>query len=261
MKAIGRMIPALLVLGMFIGCVDYDERLTLNSDGSGRIEMRMAVDMESYETIRSLSDDMGDSDSPFAELDRVRIERSLKESGSKAKLEQYSEHEEGGDKVWEIAFSFKSTDDLVDISRAMDDEEGEVPFTFEKISGGGWLFRRDLEQQGGSSSSSYSMGEGGMEIPDMGEIDPQNFDPEKMQAQMEEMMKNMEKMQKQVESHQAKIEEESVNRHIRFSVEFPGDVVESNATKVQGKTAVWEYRFNDLQKMNGEIPALTARVK
>lgn len=261
MKRSGVVAAALAVFALFFGCVDYDERMTLNKDGSGRVEIRMAVDKESYETLRSMGEEFGRTSSPLQELDRADVERKLKERNSKAKLERYSESEKGGDRVWEIAFTFESMDDLVDIGYALDEKNTEAPFTFEKVAGGGWLYRRDLEQEGEDAAASYSMDEGIVEIPGMGEIDPQNFDPSQLQAQMEEMMKNMENLQAQMEKQQAKIEQESTTRRIRFSVDFPGDVVESNATEVKGKTAVWEYRFDDIEKMGGKMPPHTARVK
>ncbi|MFH1277076.1 MAG: hypothetical protein ABIK65_01690 [Candidatus Eisenbacteria bacterium] len=253
--------PAVMMLALFFGCVDYDERLTLSGDGSGRVEIRMAVDKESYETMRSIGEEFGNQDSPIGDMDRGRIEQALKERKSKAKIERFSESENGGDKVWEIAFTFESMDDLAAIGYALDEKNDEVPFTFEKLAGGGWLYRRDLEQGGSGATETYAMDEGKVEIPGMGAIDPQNFDPSQLQAQMEEMMKNMENLQARMEQQQAKIEHETATRRIRFSVNFPGDVVESNATEVKGKTAVWEYGFDDLQKMEGKIPALTARVK
>jgi len=91
---------------------------------------------------------------------------------------------------------------------------------------------------------------------------------EKMLAEMmkglEENMKNLQAnmggMEASANQMQANMEESMKGRKIRFEVHFPGAIVESNATSVNGKVAVWEYDLDILG--DGLMPDnFTATVK
>jgi len=261
---------AAVVLGF--GCIDYAEQLQLNKDGSGRISMKMAVDDENYQLMKEMAEAFGETGSaPMDGVDESRIRAVLKERNSKAKLEKYAESTRGGDRVWEMAFTFTGGDDLADIGAALDEDgDPSAPFTYEKQPDGTWLYRRDLEMDEDEASVVVDMKADELGLPaGIGEgFDPENFDTEEfaknMEKQMEQLQKmaqKMESMEPRLEERKASIEEDSKNRSVRFAVTFPGEVIESNATKVEGKTAVWEYTLVDMQAMEGKMPALTARVK
>jgi len=255
----------LAAAALFAGCIDYDEQITLKKDGSGRIEMRMAMDKESYRMMNEMAADMEEEGGPWSALSEEEIEGALKERKSKAKLVHYSESEEGSDKVWEMTFSFDSFADLTDIGMALDEENdpADTPFTFAEQEDGTWLFKRtlDVEEQQGAAPGAA----GGTETPpgmppgmpeNMGEMDP-----EKLAEQMEKMAESMQKMAEQMQEQQARMEKDAGTRKIRFQATFPGEIVETNATNVDGKTAVWEYPLEKLFQMEGKVPALTARVR
>ena len=261
---------ALVALGL--GCVDYDEQLHLNKDGSGRVSMKMAIDDENYQLMKEMAESFGETGAgPMGDVDETRIRAELKERNSKAKLEKYTESTRGGDRVWEMAFTFTGGDDLADIGAALDEEGSpHAPFTYEKQPDGSWLYRRDLEMDEEETGAAVDMKAGEMGLPaGIGEdFDPENFDAEefakKMEKQMEQLQKmaqKMETMEPQLEERKESMEADAENRSVRFAATFPGNVIESNATKVEGKTAVWEYTIAELQAMEGKMPALTARVK
>ena len=255
----------LAAAALFAGCVDYDEQITLNKDGSGQIEMRMAMDKESYQMMEEMSAGVTQADGPWSSFSREEIESSLKDRDSKAKLLRYSESEEGKDKVWEMAFSFTSFKDLADIGEALDEENepGETPFTFVEQGDGTWLFTRalDMDEQKAAAPGAGAEPEMTSQMPPGMQESIENLDPEALAAQMQELAKSMEKMAADMEKQQARMEEEGSQRKIRFRATLPGDIVESNATRVEGKTAVWEYSLEELFQMEGKMPALTARIK
>ena len=267
------------ILALSIGCIDYDEFLKLNKDGSGHIRMRMAIEKATYEMLQGMAESFGEGEAPMGATDKQRIEKVLKERKSNAKLEKYVEKDEGDDRVWEMEFSFQNTNDLVDIGYALDESQtsdDEVPFSFEKQADGTWLYRRtlDTDESGGDMSGGPTIGMGDAsgvgDAPGTGgmpqilgeEIDPDNFNAEEfaaqLQEQMGEMMKSMEDLQKTMEEQEARMEAESKDRYVRFTVEFPGDVIESNATRVDGKKAIWEYPLDEIQSMGDEAPELRA---
>jgi len=68
-------------------------------------------------------------------------------------------------------------------------------------------------------------------------------------------------MGERFEKDKARMEADAAKRRIHFSVTFPGKIIESNATRVEGKTAIWEYKLSEMQKLEGRLPELTARVR
>lgn len=231
--------------------------------------------------------DMGgvqqEMEDPFAAFDEDRIRARLKEKGSNAKLKSYKQYEKGGDEVTEMEVTFSGSDDLGDLAYALSDNEeksSEVPFSYSKGSDGLWHFSRSHENSG----SDFSMGDappggpggmpnmgGGQETPNIpglpGGIDPSKI-AEMSDSEREEMVADMMKgLQENISQMQssmgvkgdgddrevsfdqmkAKMEESMAGRKIHFEVHFPGKVVDSNATSVNGKVAVWEYALTDVQ--------------
>ncbi|MBN1827202.1 MAG: hypothetical protein JW958_13170 [Candidatus Eisenbacteria bacterium] len=265
---------AAALLAVAAGCMDYDETIDLNKDGSGTIEIRMAMDKEAYQDMRDLAEQFGEEqDDMLADLSESDIRARLEEGGSQAKLLRYEESEEGSDRVWEMAFSFEKPEDLAHVGMTGDGDASA--FTFTPRADGKWVYARAL----GAGAGDVSLGEddsGGM--PEgMEDFDPESFDPEQMQeamkalgeamADMEEMMseEDMEEMSRSMEAlgtmgkHAERMEGEMEHRVFRFTVRFPGKVIESNATRVDGKTAVWEYKLADMDRLEGGFTAVIDR--
>lgn len=277
------LLAGLLALGF--GCMDYNEVLVLKKDGSGSMSMRLAVDKEARAEMEKMAGDMaeafggmGDMEEqmkdPFASLDEKRIRARLAEKKSNAELKRYKQYDKGQDEVTEMEIAFSNSDDLRDLAFAMADEEGaaaaEVPFTYDKGGDGLWHFTRNQGAGHGDMGMPGAAGggmPGGMTgMPGVSPGDapkvpglPSGFDPSKLaemsdderEKMVADMMKglqeNLGNMEENAEGMQARMEESIKGRKIRFEVRFPGKVVDSNATSVDGNTAVWEYALADME--------------
>ncbi len=295
------LLPALLLVLLMQGCVDYNEWLTLNKDGSGTIKMRVAIDEELRAQMKSameqFSSSLGDAmdmPDPMAGMNEKDIKTKLATRKSGAKLKSFSHKSSGGDEVTEMEFSFQSMADFEDMAYALDSEgDGDVsvPFTYAKGSDGLWVYTRDLDPEtmssgagmpeyagmdagmSGGSSAPKGMPEGMPKIPGLGDFDPSklaSMSEEEREAAMKKMMedlqgglkdleKNMGNLEKQAGSLEATMEQSMEGRSMRFEVTFPGKIVESNATKVNGSTAIWEFPLNDMK--DGTIDNFSAKVK
>ncbi|NNE07057.1 MAG: hypothetical protein HKN20_00715 [Gemmatimonadetes bacterium] len=295
------LLPALLLAFLMQGCVNYNEWLTLNKDGSGTIKMRVAIDEElraqMKSTMEQFSSSMGDAmemPDPMAGMNEKDIKTKLAERKSGARLKSFSRKSSGGDEVTEMEFSFQSMADFEDMAYALDsedDEDASVPFTYAKGGDGLWLYTRDLDPETMSSgagmpeyagmdagmsegsSAPAGMPEGMPKIPGMGDFDPSklaSMSEAEREAAMEKMMsdlqsgledleKNMGNLEKQATSLEATMEQSLEGRSMRFEVTFPGKIVESNATRIEGNTAIWEFPLNEMK--DGTIDSFSAKVK
>ncbi len=237
------------------------------------------------------------SELPFADLDEKTIKAHLKERNSKAKLTYFKKSVKGGDEITELEMKFTGPADFDDIAYAIDPDEdsgNEVPFKFAKGSDGLWHFSRTLDEEGSSFSMSDADTDGmdgapgmaGMPggdqappgAPDMsalfGGINPADManmsekDREKavsemmenLQKNMGDLQKNLENMQNNMGDIEAQMNDSMKGRKIRFEVTFPGKIVDSNATSVKGKTAVWEYPLTEMK--DGNMPdSFTATIE
>jgi len=265
----------LTILALGAGCMDYDETIHLNKDGSGTIEIRMAMDEEAYRSMLEMAEEYGeDVDGAMTDLSEEKIREQLAASGSKAKLLRYEESTAGTDRVWEMKLSFEKPEDLAGLSET--GEESAAMFTFAPGADGNWRYARILDPSGDAAVAGEEEAVPG--LPEgMEEFDAQSFDPEAMEemmkelgeamAEMEGMMseKDMEEMSRSMEAlggfgeQMERMEKDAENRSFRFTVHFPGEVVESNAGAVDGKTAVWEYRLADMQGLEGSLTAVIDR--
>lgn len=272
MKRVLTLFAAAMLL-LAAGCMDYDETIEIKKNGSGRIEMRMAMDTEALEEMKAMAGAFGAEDQSPGDISEDEIRKQLKESGSKAKLQKYKEYEKGGDTVWEIVFTFEDPSDLSGVGMGMDGGMSNAPFTWNKQSDGSWLFTRLLSPA--APGDMPGIGSQSGEEPE--EFDMKEFDPEMMaeqmkklqeaMAQMEEggdmgaFMQNMEKLGENMEKKEAELKKASENRRFRFEVKFPGKIVDSNATEVKGETAIWIYRFEDMAGPGGPAGQLTATIR
>ena len=71
---------------------------------------------------------------------------------------------------------------------------------------------------------------------------------------------NMDEMMEGFAAGMEAMTEGMKNAHLKIAVTFPGEIVESNATKIEGKTAIWEYTGPELM-MGGTAEEMTATVR
>ena len=161
----------ILLAGTFCGsgCIDYEEILKLNADGSGEVRMHFAMEKEFIEQMKIFSEQMGgatDSDiEDFTELcSEEEIRAALRDMGSGLELISYARRETDTEIGFTLEFTFTSQDDFRDMVHACPDEDGEdeedsdpgFSFTYAEQPDGRWRFARDFKGMGGSGASAGS---------------------------------------------------------------------------------------------------------
>lgn len=246
MRSLYRSLAVGLAL-LTAGCFQIEQHITLDRDLSGTADFMMAMDMEvMVPMMASMSRAFSGEQGPPTEEDLAQARRELRES-MEADLE-----EEGPPDLKEIrqdlpegvrlmdaefthedlltrtAFNF-AFDDLYALTEMSFAEEGEEekggmmeepekdptesPFgNLEVIEEGGTLVIRSVNPVAEVGEQQQEMGMGGM-MDAMGEA-------------MAEMFQGM---------------------RVVFSLEAPFDVVEHNATRVEGNRLVWEYDADDFE--------------
>ena len=287
----------LIALAALAGCINYEEHVQIQKDGSGTLTMHMAMDRHMIDQMQTMAEQFGESDSDPLEdvrsdLNRDKIESQFKETGSRLKLTKYDEQVTDDAYVWDLAISFPHYDDLKDFDMGdgesgHHDSDGPGQFTYEKQPDGTWLYRRGMDEgakadipgSGGAMDQGDSESAEAGESPGMDEEDADGGDWESVADEdsesadeesaemgaggdsedvgegMEEFGKAMEQMGQMMQA----MTEAAQKSSLTFTVTFPGKIVESNATRVEGNTATWEYKLDDLE--GEQEPVMTARIK
>jgi len=227
-------------------------------------------------------------------FDKTEIEKALGAEESGIVMTSYEESVTDSVRHYKLNFSFKDINKLYYLYTAVypDDEEeypnegypgeeyagqespdetDEVPPTMFAVQDDGtWLFQREMgdeqmnEEEGGPSGMSQEETEAyySDDESESGSDDEVDFsalsgmmDQEGMEealgglgAEMQGLGEQMQNMAAQMGKH-----------HIRFTVSFPGSVVESNATSFDGNTAVWDLKLDQLQQGLSSMRAVIKR--
>jgi hypothetical protein len=261
------------------GCFDYEEHLVLNKDGSGSVEMSYRIYKSDLEQMQQMAEMMSGEKQSMEELAKdmspmsefENIDDTALPPGVKVVYVKSSETDDAF--VYNMKFTFDNLNALGQFWGSMSESsEGSemgapgqpIPeVTFVKQQDGTYLFTRLLESgsEAEETGSEYSSpppsytDEEEVEQPQAEETPPPSPpSAEEMAEGMEQLGEAMEAFSQQVE----KATEQAGKRTIRFSVKFPGEVVKSNATKVEGDVAIWEYPFD---KLMSAPPKMTATIK
>jgi len=288
------LIALLAVLVVLGGCIDYQETISFNPDGSGTLKIRYALDKQYMDQMEQMSASMSTGDEEEGEepesaddemWTREQIEEALAGNDAGVELIDYSVGEEDGWKVWQMEFSFKNLADFQDATRNLLDEseseagESDLDRSYTEQDDGTWLYMYDMGGGGDSEDLDLSgmdmSEEDSMEMPNaeemaeamkqmqeaMKEYSQEGDDvmggdanPEEGEKQ-EQMDEAMENLGEGLESMFAGMGKASV----KITATFPGKIIESNATSVEGNTATWEYKGQAL--MTSGVPMLTAKVQ
>ncbi|MFQ5499628.1 MAG: hypothetical protein ACE5FH_08140 [Candidatus Zixiibacteriota bacterium] len=277
------VVLALVLIGL-VGCIDVEEHLTLNDDGSGKVAMHYAIAKSYFEQMQAMQDEMMKdlpeeikAQMPQGSLvdqmfSKDRINEVLAEEASDIELLKYSRGEANESIVWDIEFSFEDINKLYVVYEALSsDESDEEDYNQPQDSGkderpeklltrqddGTLLFVRafdDESQAGmGGSEDEYT---GGGENYSSEEYPSESAGNDEYQVDADDSAA-LAMFGTSAEGMQSMAEEMS-KKTIRFTVTFPGEIVESNATSVDGNTATWEYK---LTEMNDNMPTQRAVIK
>lgn len=264
---------------VFAGCIDYQETITLKADGSGTIAIRYAIDKEFIEQTEQYADSTAEDESDIPS--EAEIREGIKRANTSVKLISYKESEDEKWKTWEMEFSFEKLSDFDQLGMELGDEEyagsGDEPVRkYEKQPDGTWLFSYDMGSAGfgsGDSESDYEMADDSAfaemmrqmeESADEYEEDEEYTEDEGYvdtddeyadESEIPDSMMNMDDMMEEFAAGMQQMMAGAANAKIKMTVNFPGKVTESNATKVEGNTAIWEGGLYDAPE------SMTARVK
>ncbi len=257
---------AVLALLFVSGCFDYEEMLVIDDNGSGTIQMKFAMDKAFFDQMEAMGESMGDEEAeeePVEEMfSRSQIEQSLEEQGLDIELISFDSSETEESRIWNMKFAFKDISQIANINNSLSSEEdqdlefgGDQEVHYAQQDDGTWLFERSLG--GGESMAPPADFEGDTEDEPAVEEgaaataeeedtaiadDQADSDMSTEEGGMDDFADAMAEMAAQM----AKMMEGLEKHKMQFSVTFPGKILESNATKVEGNTATWEYSLMEL---------------
>ncbi len=257
---------ALLCAMVIAGCIDYDETLELNADGSGTMTTHFSIYKKAFEALAAMGEpvpeDSAQGESLFPVIERANIEEKLKNYKGNVQLLDFKQTENDSVLSYDIKYSFKNLQDMLEISENLGkddvrDEASAEPsstpkITFDKDESGQWQYTRGFQaaEMGEmimpteDSSTQESAVTSSTEAVDS-TAEPMAQALDTAMSQMGTMMTSMADMMSQAFG----------DHKVRMTVKFPGTVAESNATSVKGNTAVWEYKFIDMAKAPKQLKA------
>lgn len=273
---------ALLFLLCLVGCLEYMEQVKLNKDGSGSTQLRFAVSKDYFkqmDEMRRMMAQMTDGESESVEQPAIisskeKIKMFFTEIRSGAKLESYKVSETDDFRVWNLSFTFTKLAELDHIGASVFQNEDEVEeedqmgedsldmehqpsVTFTKQDNGTWLFTRtmpnddtsgEMEMDDGYPDNNYV---GGQEYSDDYSEEEGGEESSMIGDSIEDALGAFTKEMEQMVGDPNK-------PAITFSVSFPGKVVESNASTVDGNTATWAFTF---EQLSDSLPTMTASIE
>jgi hypothetical protein len=248
----GILVAALFAL-FLTGCFEVEQSIELKRDLSGTANFKLGIDMEPMVTIMAkVQKEMGGDKSPLtkAEIAAAKADFKKKEKKSTTETEDPRKQAEGG-----LPPGVKLLDVKVD-----EKEFGvttNMKFAFDKISSlVGVKLGSKKEGDGPPDPTKKSIIDTpfqGMEISETAttitiHTKPQN-PAEKVKAQTSEGPKMDPETEKMMN-------DAFKNLRVAWKITAPFDVVSSNATRKEGKTLIWEYDFEKLQKLAASPKAL-----
>jgi uncharacterized lipoprotein YehR (DUF1307 family) len=239
-----RFLPLTLALlcALFIaGCIDYEETLELNADGSGTMAMFLTVFIKDIEAIDemmgSYSEDSTQDNATITLFTREDLEKKLKERKSTVKLIDFKEQRTESTLVYDFKYAFTDLQEMLEISEQMGKNEmmgetegvpgdkptGKPEITFSKDKSGQWQFVRGFE--------AASMGEMMPPAEDSSKLESASIDTaESADSLVEPLVEAFDTAMTQMGSMMTGMAEMMAkafaNHKMRMTVKFPGTVVE-----------------------------------
>jgi len=236
------------------GCFEVEQSIELKRDLSGTANFKLGVDMEPMITIMAkMQKEMSGDKSPLTKADIAAAKADFKKSQKKSttETEDPRKQAEGG-----LPPGVK----LLDVS-VQEKEFGVVTnmkFAFDKLSSLVGV-KLGSKKEGGAppdptKQSVMDSPFQGLEISETAttvsiHTKPQN-PAEKVKSEASEQGPKLDPETEKMMNDAFK------NLRVAWKITAPFDVVSSNATRKEGKTLIWEYDFEKLQKLAASKQAL-----
>jgi len=195
------LLLAVVALTALTGCIDYEEVLTLNADGSGSVKMHVTMDKQYMKEMEALAAQYGmeseDEAEPEEEIcTEEEMRAALKAMNSGIELVSYKHIENDSVLDYEFEFKFADYEDFQDLQNVCGEADPDAPqdtdwdFSYDRQSDGSWLYQRFTNGRDVTEEEAWS-GEEAMteaeaeadvfdneadtEIEDVEEIDPEEL--------------------------------------------------------------------------------------
>ena len=225
MKALIKILPILFIILSLTGCIDVQYKMNLKSDGSGTIVETVYMNTATVQMIKGFMAMSGDStkQEEFSLLDEVELRNEAIQLGEGVKYVSGEELKDNGREGYRAIYEFedvnkiKMDQDISDKAPSMGGENEETPedditFRFTKGDPATLIIFMPKEDE-----------ENGFEDDSAVEEDVEEWTEE-----MKTMMKDF---------------------RISIQIDVDGDLVETNASYVDGSTiTIMEMSFNELLK-------------
>lgn len=226
-----RALLAALAVGLLFagGCMKMHTETTIGPDGSGTATVHFSMAQEVADAVKELSEmpdnQMGQTPPSLADISKQEIEEAAAKYGVKVK--RFDKISADGRSGIEMELAYKQLSDLSHVLGGMmgDDEEGLGLFRTED---GNYLL----------TTTELDLPEEEPESEDATATDAAEMDPEAMQKSMAIMQQLM--------AHMNELD-------ISMKITVPGDVIESNAPQVDGRTSIWKVDATNMMQVEGEM--------
>lgn len=224
-----KLILLLLVTALSAtGCIQMHMDTAIQKDGSGVMTMEYGMSPSVAEALAEMAKMPGGGDDQTPTLDSFKadqLEESCRKNGCKLKDFEHAETKVS------FAVEFPSLEKL---SMALSDGQAFAGggFALYRTAGGDYTIR-EFEYEGEPVVEE----EAEAEVAEPAEAE-QEFNPEDMQKSMEMMGKLM---------------GAAGELKVSMRITVPGDVIEHNAHRIEGRTLIWEIDSSNMMTMGGEM--------
>ena len=233
------LLVALMALG---GCIKMHSETVIEKDGSGVATLEVALSIKVADAMREMQEmdpnAGGEMDIPsFDEMDGDEIRKRI--APYDVKLTEFDKFENETHKGVKMAFAFKDLKGLsAALTAAMEGEDNQGMGIFD--AGDGNLVLKEATYDFSDMPPPANKEEEEMAEPDVATETPS---PEMQQKQMEMMGTLMGAM---------------ADLDIRLAITVPGDIVESNAPVVEGRTSIWTINAENMMSQSEDMnPIIT----
>jgi hypothetical protein len=252
-----RVVTLGLALGLpaLTGCFDVEQAMTLQKDLSGKAAFSMTVNMEPMMLfmLQMQREMEGKKGAPTAaELEKAK--KDFLASRTETKEDPKKEEED-------VKKSLPPGVKLLESSMKEDGLKVAVRFVFgfDHISKLAQIHlpKKDADSEQPGAKNPFDEPFSGLQVKDEGStllLTTEAINPAAEQKQQTADMGLSPEMQKQME-------DAFKDLRVAFKIDAPFEVVESNATRKEGKTLIWEYNLKTMEKMTPEQLAQGVRVR